>query len=111
MTQEITPELQARMVALVRQMHEKGRDRIEFSMPARDWTSEAYAEARAIVAELPAPVDPDLLIAREVACNNSRWTLGDAQWMAVIEGRQDHIPMVKCALAAIKRIRQEGAKG
>lgn len=94
---EISAELIDRMARLLRQQVDSLKHYSE------DSVTDAVKEARAIVAELPEPVDADLLEARKLACENSRWERNCDQWRATEEGRQDHIPMVRAALAAIKR--------
>ena len=63
------------------------------------------AELRSIAAALE-PVDEDLVEARKIACQNSRWSSGDEAWRNVQEGRSDHFPIVQCAIAALARGRQ-----
>lgn len=94
---EIDAALVERMVAALRLAADMG------SMSHADDIDAAGEAARAIVAELPEPVDADLLEARKLACENSRWERNCDQWRATEEGRQDHIPMVRAALAGIKR--------
>ena len=103
MTQEITPELQARMVELVRRL---AADEA-YAVSARNGVivRDSARDIRAIAAELPALVDPDLLIAREVA----RDTIGVCS-SQFVDGRDDDTMGVILPLAAIKRIRQEGVK-
>jgi len=94
----ISLELQARMVALVRRCADS-------AMASGDLYT--MREATAIVAELPQPVDPDLLEAREVAIA----TVGDRDWpqvwaKEVRAGQYDRESRVRVALAAIKRGRE-----
>lgn len=65
---------------------------------------DAVNEARAIVALLPEPVDPDLLEARElyVVANN----LGGDDATFVRKGQMDACDEIQLALAAIKRGRE-----
>lgn len=105
---EIAPELVARMVALVRQMNEKGRNSIGLSMPLRDWTAEAYAEAIAIAAELPAPVDPDLVEARAIVALAQHPDFSPKNAAdRYRKGDWDGDTAVKRAVAAIKAARTE----
>lgn len=58
MTERVSPELEARMIALVREAAKQN---------GYGWDGKQREEAQAIVAELPEPIDPDLLQAREIA--------------------------------------------
>ena len=93
MTQDIDPKLVERMVALVRELAVTDRSGpwvlVNFSMTAKN-----------IVAEMPEPVDPDLLLAREVA--SVHW---GSEAHRVISGEMDNAGFVAVALAAIKRAR------
>lgn len=59
MGEQIAPELVERMVALVRELH---ADHVEHDM--HDRVQDFVARTAAIVAELPKPVDPDLIEAK-----------------------------------------------
>lgn len=102
------PDVTARMEALVRRM--ALADKQEF-LAMGTGCREAYAEADAIVALLPEPVDPDLILARELACENSRWERGGDMWRAVEAGKEDHIPLVRTAYAALARGRELALAG
>jgi hypothetical protein len=93
---EISDALKERMVSLVRGAVNAGR-----------MTAERWAEANRIVAELPAPVDPDLLLAREVCVEDTerRFYSEDLR-----SGKWDGSTEVRTALAAIKRVRAEEGK-
>lgn len=95
---EISQELVERCVALVRDIAAGGLT-----------TAAIGTEARAIVAELPAPVDPDLVEARRVAERQSsaRGYLYDPEgfW----QGHRDDGDDVQIALAAIRRGRELAA--
>lgn len=102
---EISPELVERMVALVRHM---ARDVV-----ARDIH---FNEARTIVAELPKPVDPDLIEAREVVCGyhhdkhpESPWHINQAA--RVRSGALDSLRDVQAAYHGIKRGRELSSHG
>jgi hypothetical protein len=95
---EISPELVERCVALVRQVAQ-GRPGSLQQTINRDL-------ARAIAAELPAPVDPDLVLAREVA---SLAIVGCSPVTAgkIAAGNGDAYSATQIALAAIKRVHAE----
>lgn len=93
----ISEPIAKRMEALVRRVADD--EHFSDSAEARAVTR----EARAIVALLPEPVDADLVEARKLACENSRWDRSSDQWRDVMTGKQDRIPMVSVALAAIRR--------
>ena len=88
----LDPAVVERMVALV-------REHAASSSPAL-----TAIKARALVAELPAPTDPDLLEARKIGAQWYR--VGSENRGCVLEGREDHTLNVKLALAAIKRGRE-----
>ena len=106
---EISQELVGRMAALVRGMAEHE----PFIMPATHGTaaSDDYARAKIIAAELPVPVDPDLIAAREVVCGyhhdkhpESPWHVEQAE--LVRSGRNDRMLDVQAAYFGIKRGRE-----
>lgn len=66
-----------------------------------------FETARAIVAELPAPVDADLLIAREIVAADPVWTHIAEE---VIAGHWDDSATVRIALAALRRARGGGGQ-
>lgn len=84
----ISPELVERMVEVIRQMD------------AASGGSALFAEARAIAALMPAPVDPDLVLARKIA---DRVTDCGYDYHA---GLKDAYPIVAGILAGIKRGRE-----
>lgn len=103
----ISNELINRMEAFVRDMAVKG-----FGCDPQTtiyMTAGQFDEARAIVAELPQPVDPDLLEARAAAGDalagytNGYQTYASGVINAVRTGNDDDHPTVVAALAAIKR--------
>lgn len=92
-TPELDPALWNRMVALVRDL--AGNKLLNGRLAN---------EARAIVADLPKPVDPDLIEARNLVECTVHWspqTDRDLQ-----SGKNDNTPEMKIALAAIKRGRE-----
>jgi hypothetical protein len=73
--------------------------------PGSGWAKvepDIYDQARAIAAELPKPVDPDLLEARQIASDASN----KFDRKGYESGQFDEWPMVKTILAAIKRGRE-----
>lgn len=71
------------------------------------------ADARAIVALLPEPVDPDLLIAREVAANTLVALGASSEMIAaadIREGTGDDKIIMHAVLFAIKRGRELAAQ-
>lgn len=97
---DISPEAIERMVALV-------RERI---FAYREWDADSFpnyiTEARAIVALLPEPVDPDLPIAREIA--DDKRLARDSYPFG--QGQSDTHPLVQSALAGIRRGRELALK-
>lgn len=94
-TPELDPALWDRMVALVREL--ASRDGACF-------VGEIKHEAQAIVADLPKPVDPDLIEARKIcAMKPGVNALGRC---AYLDGNWDEGSDVSVALAAIKRGRE-----
>lgn len=65
MVEQIAPELVQRMVAEFRSL-----STVNLSDLDRYFAKNVVETAKAIVADLPKPVDPDILEAREVACQN-----------------------------------------
>lgn len=105
-TSERDPALWDRMVALVRSMADRyDNGRSDDESVARD----AYPwmrEARAIVADLPKPVDPDLLLAREIVAEE----YGDGSNVAHLaaqarSGEGDEWFHTKVVLRAIRKLR------
>lgn len=94
MTQDVSPEL----VELLRELLEGG------SLSTRQ--DRLWAAMRPLVAELPAPVDPDLLLAREVVANDPPYQIPAVQFR---NGHRDGDAAVRYALAAIRRVRAEGS--
>jgi len=90
----IPPEVVERMVAFVRACD-------HISLPTDGWQ---FTEARAIVALLPEPVDPDLVEARELAAVASE-KLSHPWAPKIRAGEKDDAPQagVSLALAAIRR--------
>jgi len=84
------PDVTARMEALVREIAEHG--------PHAFITKYMAEEARAIVALLPEPVDPDLIEAREIAAAYLNAPVSDVR-----DGGYDSSPEVGCALMGLKR--------
>lgn len=102
MTAEITQELAVRMAALVRNIvNYEAVDDIE--KPLAD-------EARAIVALLPEPVDPDLVECREIlACEaeTKGWTAHALRWRA---GAWDDESTIISYMKVLKRGRELALK-
>jgi hypothetical protein len=98
---EIAPELVERMAALIRDLH---ADHLTYAM--HDRVQDFVARTAAIVAELPKPVDPDLIEARNLAA--SRWDREDMNSWAqtILSGACDGHTDVTLALTAIKRGRE-----
>jgi len=101
---EVGPEMQR---AAVMQLAEAAAA-MNVALDGRGWETERRAILEGLKAVrdagvlLPEPVDADLVEARRVACESSRWTPGDEAWRNVEQGRSDHIPMVRAALAGLK---------
>ncbi len=103
----IAPETIDRMVEVIR------------SAAAAEWCGKIpsyITEARAIAALLPAPVDPDLVEAREVAGDAMASPSGihcyaTGSIVAVRTGKDDSHPMVVAALRALKRGRELQGQG
>lgn len=99
-------EMLGRMEAFVRKCEELSRGTEAFFGNAHHHHEASLRdEARAIVAELPEPVDPDLLEARGIAAKFGQTSIPYAN------GNYDHYPMVVAALAAIKRGREMEREG
>lgn len=96
MSAEITPEVVERLVGLARRIAERHRN-----YPS------VGSEAKAIVALLPEPVDPDLLLARKAVFDvYMRGASGDNIFAGdVIGGQHDDAQVMHVALAAIKAAR------
>lgn len=107
-TPERDPALWDRMEALVRSLSEAkssaGEDPRWYPI-----SKHAISEARAIVADLPKPVDPDLIEAREVCFRES---LSESREDSTyLKGGLDNSLSMRCALAAIKRGRELSRQG
>lgn len=103
---KISPELVARMEQLVRDLHE---DHIKHG--AHDYVQDFVSRAAAIVADLPKPVDPDLIEARRVAEHRSSVRGYLYPLDAFCQGHRDDGDDVQIALAAIKRGRALASSG
>lgn len=93
MSQDISPELVERMVALVRQcagqpLHGQALHDVD-------------VEAQSIVAQLPEPIDPDLMEARQIAAFHA-----GAARDGTMNGEWDNSLYVQNALKGIKRGRE-----
>lgn len=104
----LSAELVERMITCVRGLaaHWETADPIDIDR--------RIEEARAIVAELPAPVDPDLIEAREVVCGYHHDKHPESPWhveqaAAVRAGVRDSMLDVQAALFGIKRGRELAA--
>jgi len=95
---EISQKLQDRMAALVRDLLDWD-DNVSHKL-----LSPVIANARAIAALLPAPIDPDLIEARRLA---EPWLIYDNPG----SGDNDDSPTVQALLAAIKRGRELAQAG
>lgn len=94
---DISPELVERMVVLVRDLH---ADHLRYNL--HDRQQDFCQRTAAIVAELPEPVDPDMIEARELVC--VRQHVGQAN--IIREGKMDHMLDVRAAFDGIKRGRE-----
>jgi len=91
-------DLVERMVELVRDLH---ADHVKHG--SHDYVQDFVLRTAAIVAELPNPVDPDLIEARKVAAETFYRGVTDD----VLAGEYDDKGrVVKCCLAGIKRGRE-----
>lgn len=106
---EISPELVERMVALMRRINVDMFAHLNGTEGGIS-PSEIRDEARAIVAELPAPVDPDLLLAREVTAALEEVAGNSSVASCLRRGMADDVFGVRVALAAIKSVHAEGGK-
>lgn len=99
---EVGPEVVERMIALVRRLS-ASLDKGSTVFPSLS-SMEHYAEARAIVALLPEPVDADLVEARRIAVEQLTAPGQSEVFLGLIaDGTNDHYSEVRIALAAIKR--------
>ena len=99
MTENVTPELVERMIAVIRGY--AGNSCAMSFGPNK--SRSLYAEACALCDEFPAPVDPDLIEARTIA----RAVMTDGDWSGLFEqqilaGAHDDSVAVRAALAALK---------
>lgn len=104
----VSPDLTARMKALVQYMA-GGADAIcaKWS-PKTTGLGHAYAEARAIADLMAPPVDPDLIEARKLA---AVWSQSqDVSHSHYLDGHMDDSAEVRGMVAAIKRGREIGCK-
>lgn len=92
----ISPDLTARMEALVRKL-------ATWTWVAHTNADKDYAEARAIVALLPEPVDPDLIEARRLVAEKFDGGTKSLAGDAVRAGARDHAHDVQLAYDCIKR--------
>jgi len=96
----VPAELVERMEKLVREVA------VRWSL---NTISKITAEARAIVALLPEPVDPDLLLAREIVAKEFERQTG-CDWSEIGDrfraGEHDDYLEVRSALSAIRRTRE-----
>lgn len=100
MGEDISQELAQRMAVLLRSQVERHAGEAD--------VAPALNEARAIVAELPEPVDPDVLEARRLVECTVHWSPQTDRDLA--SGKNDDTPEMRIALAAIKRGRELAAK-
>lgn len=97
---EIPLELVERMAAHLRECSTAHNVR-----PRDPDAQRRYDEMQAIAAELPAPVDPDLVEARKIAASFS-YRVGTDSHARVINGSDDSSLNVRETLAGIKRGRE-----
>lgn len=102
----VPAELVERMVALVRGMA------IRSTPASREIDAAENKEACAIAALLPEPVDPDLVLARQIAAWSWREThihngYGYGRDAYLIAGEFDNSNDVRAAYAAIKHMREQ----
>lgn len=107
MSAALDPALVERMVALVRDLH---ADHVKHG--AHDYVQDFVARTAAIVAELPKPIDPDLIEAREMA-EALGWASAN-RLEDLRTGRMDDFQGVKALLDALKRgreLQREASRG
>lgn len=103
---DITPELAQRMEALVRKVatySDRHRHTSELFIAAE--------EARDIVAGLPEPVDPDVLVVRAILHAHQRASIAPhSGWgnMSYAKGSYDNYPQFQAALEAYRALEREG---
>ncbi len=95
MTEEISQDLAQRMAALVRDLR---ADHIRYG--AHDIEQDFVARTAAIAAELPKPIDPDLLEARSICASFER---SPGSILAFTVGEWDDGATMRRVLAGIKR--------
>lgn len=101
---QIAPELVERMVAHLRHCAAAFPRR-----PLRDELAQAnWDELHAIAARLPAPVEPDIEIAREIVAAQIQ---GDRAKDVILAGNWDSGTTMSVALAALKRGRELAVSG
>ncbi len=98
-TDKVPDALVERMQQLIRDLHE---DHVKHG--AHDYVQDFVARTAAIVAELPKPIDSDLLLARQIVADDGGYDVS-----MIADGQDDNRISVRIALAAIKRVRSEGA--
>lgn len=102
---DISPELQARMIALIRDLH---ADHMKYDL--HDRQQDFCARTAAIVALLPVEVDADLVAARELLAARYDRELCPESYVAttraILAGEDDGTLSVQYVLAAIKRGRE-----
>jgi hypothetical protein len=99
MTENVSPEMVERMIALLRSQVAK--------MDGETFVTEGVAEARAIVAALPAPIDPDLVLARNLASaavfyGQTQSHNGGRDWKEFRDGECDAGDLVSGIFTALK---------
>lgn len=104
---EIKPEVVDRMVALVRKMGGSS----SIGRPYQDgetiqFSSSHYETARAIVAALPMPIDPDMIEARRMESAQAEANGFIDYAVSVRNGDQDNEGPVRCRYEGIKRGRE-----
>ena len=104
MTENVSPEMVERMIALVW----SGQELPAFSYPPGHPIGGFFTELRAIAAELPAPVDPDLVEARSLSI---QFKSGKRLEQEILAGMHDEEEAIQALLAAIKRGRTLATQG
>jgi hypothetical protein len=70
----------------------------------------SYREACAIVSELPEPVDPDILVARQILADSLEGTNTAPDRQRYLDGLNDNWFATRAVVTALRRAREEGVK-
>jgi hypothetical protein len=109
----ISVDVVRRMVALVRRMGDEERRRSDRDMIVNEAVSD-FKEARIILADLPKPIDPDLIEARDIALRHALPSIIDGLASShTRQGACDNAPYMDAIRDALKRGRElaEAARG